>query len=74
MAFSPDGTKVASASYDHTARIRNAQTGAALGEPLRHFEKVSQVAFSPDGTKVATASYDHTARIWNAQTGAPRIG
>ena len=58
MAFSPDGTKIATASYDKTARLWDAATGKPLGEPLRHDARVNAVAFSPDGMKIATASGD----------------
>ena len=71
VAFSPDGTKVATASDDTTARLWDAATGKPLGEPMKHEEAVMAVAFSPDGTKVATASEDKTARLWDAATGKP---
>lgn len=64
MTFSPDGTKVATASGDKTARIWDVQTGAPIGESLRHDSAVTHVAFSPDGTKMVTASDDRTARVW----------
>jgi hypothetical protein len=72
-AFSPDGTRVVTASEDGTARIWDAQSGQALGAPLQHEQAVGSAAFSPDGTRVVTASWDHTARIWDAQT-AERLG
>ena len=59
----PDGTKVATASYDFTTRLWDATTGRPLGEPMRHGNRVEAVAFSPDGTKVATASDDQTAHL-----------
>src|SRR5258708_25492319 len=71
VAFSPDGTLVATASNDHTARLWDAQTGAPRGAPMRHERNVSQVRFSPDGKLLATASDDATARLWDARTGAP---
>jgi len=60
---------VATASSDRTARVWEAATGKAIGEPLRHEMAVSSVAFSPDGKFVATASSDRTARVWEAATG-----
>ena len=35
-AFSPDGRFVVTASEDGTARVWEAATGKAIGEPLRH--------------------------------------
>eukprot|EP00873_Tetraselmis_striata_P028763 jgi/Tetstr1/449027/TSEL_003795.t1 len=71
VAFSPDGTLLASVSYDYTVRLWNALTGEeALPQPLRgHTEPVTSVAFSPDGTRLASASHDETVRVWNALTG-----
>jgi eukaryotic-like serine/threonine-protein kinase len=69
-AYSPDGTRIVTASRDHTARIWDAQTGAQLTVLSGHTDIVYCVAYSPDGTRVVTASRDHTARIWDAQTGA----
>ena len=69
VAFSPDGTRLATASWDSTARIWNARTGQFLLEFKGHTRELSSVAFSPDGTRLATASYDGTARLWDARTG-----
>src|SRR5262245_54073388 len=68
--FSPDGTRIATASGDHTARISDTATGQAIAS-LPHENVVKHVAFSADGKFVATASDDRTARVWNAETGAP---
>ncbi|PYQ64185.1 MAG: hypothetical protein DMF53_08055, partial [Acidobacteria bacterium] len=69
-SFSPDGTRVVTASYDQTARIWNAATGQPIAT-LRHTAAVQAASFSPDGTRVVTASDDKTARVWNATTGQP---
>jgi WD40 repeat protein len=73
-AFSPDGTRVVTASDDGTARVWDAATGQPLTSPLAHQDKVWSVAFSPDGTRVVTASEDKTARVWDAATGKPLTG
>jgi hypothetical protein len=68
VAFSPDGTRVASGSSDGSARVFDAATGAEIAR-LDHDDSVSAVAFSPDGTRVATGSYDDSARVFDAATG-----
>ena len=69
VAFSPDGTRVATGSYDGSARVFDAATGAELAR-LDHGGLVYGVAFSPDGTRVATGSSDGSARVFDAATGA----
>ncbi len=64
--FSPDGTRVITASRDNTACIWDASSGTLAGEPLRHEDSVYCASFSPDGTRVVTTSADKTARIWDA--------
>ncbi|MGH8903704.1 MAG: TIR domain-containing protein, partial [Egibacteraceae bacterium] len=50
VAFSPDGTTIATASTDQTVRRWDAATGAPIGQPLTgHTGPVWEVAFSPDG-------------------------
>jgi WD40 repeat protein len=69
LAWSPDGTRIATASRDGTARIWDAQSGASLVVLSGHVGMVEMVAWSPDSTRVATASRDHTVRVWEAATG-----
>jgi len=55
---------VATASWDNTARIWNAQTGAEIAR-LPHSDSVNAVSFSYDDALVVTTSRDRrTARIW----------
>ena len=69
VAFSPDGTQVATGSTDGSARVLDVASRAELVR-LRHDGEVTAVAFSPDGTQVATGSADHLARVFDAATGA----
>jgi WD40 repeat protein len=73
-SFSPDGTRVITASWDQTARVWDAATGTPLTVPLKHQDAVTSVSFSPDGTRVVTASWDQTARLWDPATGKPVTG
>ena len=70
LAFSPDGTKLASASQDGTAKVWDTRTGKELLVFDGHETGgVNSVAFSPDGKRLATAGDDKTVRVWNAATG-----
>ena len=69
-AFSPDGTKIVSASVDKTIRIWDTNTGKQIGLPLEgHTDSVLDASFSPDGKKIVSSSHDYTIRIWDAITG-----
>jgi WD40 repeat protein len=72
--FSPDGTRVVTASADETARLWDARTGMPIGTPMRHTGNVWGALFSADGAYVATASADRTARIWDGWTGRALSG
>ncbi|KAJ8063403.1 hypothetical protein OCU04_008623 [Sclerotinia nivalis] len=69
VAFSPDGTKVASGSYDGMIRLWDTTTGESLQTLKGHSNSVNSVAFSPDGTKVASGSDDGTIQLWDTTTG-----
>ncbi|HEX8115546.1 MAG TPA: TIR domain-containing protein, partial [Kofleriaceae bacterium] len=73
-AFSPDGTRVVTASEDRTARVWDAETAEPVTGPLMHKSGVTAAAFSPDGMQVVTACRDGTAWLWNARTGKRVIG
>lgn len=69
IAFTPDGSKLASASFDKTVRLWEVKTGKLLHTYTGHSDVVYGVAFSPDGSWFATASKDRTNRIVETATG-----
>jgi WD40 repeat protein len=71
ISFSPDGSRLATASDDGTARLWDAHTGKPLGAPMIHQDIVWTVDFSPDGASLVTSSKDDTGRIWDGHDGHP---
>ncbi|MEO3829356.1 serine/threonine-protein kinase [Actinomadura sp. B10D3] len=70
MAFSPDGSILATGSYNEgTVQLWNVKTRRKIGTPLTgHTEPIQSVDFSPDGRTLATGSEDDTARLWDVET------
>jgi WD40 repeat protein len=73
-AFSPDGKKVVTTSFDYTARIWDAETGKELKRLDSIFmggrwSPVWHAAYSPDGRRIVTASGDGTVQIWLPTSG-----
>jgi len=71
VSFSPDGSKLVSASSDRTACIWDVATGANIGIFRGHSAAVYTVCFSGDGNKVASGSGDKSICIWNATVATP---
>src|SRR5262249_55630155 len=63
-AFSPDGARIVTASWD--TGIWDAASAKQIAALRGHDAVVSSAAFSPDGARIVTASWDRTARIWDA--------
>src|SRR2546427_12897489 len=56
VAFSPDGTRLATASEDQTTKVWAAATGRELVTLAGHAARVLGMDLSPDGTHMATTS------------------
>ncbi|HEX8253915.1 MAG TPA: WD40 repeat domain-containing protein [Thermoanaerobaculia bacterium] len=88
LAFSPDGTRLVSASLDRTARLWNVADGAVVatletahptrltigGRPRAIPQQlaVTSAAWSPDGATFVTAGADRAVHVWDAATGKLR--
>jgi WD40 repeat protein len=73
VAFSPDGTRLVSASFDKTVRLWDVSTHQPVLVLSGHSDFVHAVAFGPDGTWLATASKDRTVRLVETTTGKSRL-
>ncbi len=83
VAFSPDGTKIATASGDCTVKLWKSKgnllgtlidsaikpKGKTCSDKSSHKYSVLGVAFSPDGKMIASASADNTIKIWDSGDG-----
>jgi len=69
LAFSPDGTTLATGSYDRAVRLWDASTGKLLHTVEGHQEKVEALAFSPDGKLLASGGWDRTVYLIDPGTG-----
>jgi hypothetical protein len=69
VAFSRDGRRWLTGSWDHTAKLWDARTGHELRAFVGHAGPVTKAVFSPDGRRVLTSSFDGTARVWDADSG-----
>jgi WD40 repeat protein/3',5'-cyclic AMP phosphodiesterase CpdA len=69
VAFTPDGTLLASGSNDKTVRVWEVASGRELTCLRGHEEPVTSVAVAPAQTLLASASNDGTVRVWEMASG-----
>ncbi len=78
VAFSPDGSTVATASLDKTAKLWDAKTGGRLATMAGHNDRLKYITYSPSGKFILTATGKQwpyvpkgpvSVRVWNAKTG-----
>jgi tRNA A-37 threonylcarbamoyl transferase component Bud32 len=66
-SFSPDGSRIVTASVDETAKVWDAGSGAEVLALKGYTRSVYSASFSPDGSRIVAGSDDQTAKVWDAR-------
>jgi WD40 repeat protein len=69
LSFTPDGTKLASGSFDKTIKLWQLATGTILHTLTDRLKGVFALAIGPDGKLMASGSWGETIELWNLETG-----
>jgi hypothetical protein len=69
VAFSPNGTLLATGSDGTTIKLWRVSDGAFVRTLAGHTSSVNSIAFSPDGTLLVSGSSDRTVRLWRVSDG-----
>jgi WD40 repeat protein len=69
VAWSPDGTRLASAGRDRRVQVWDVETGEPVCLYEGHTEAVYALAWSPDSAFLASAGRDKQVAVWDAETG-----
>ncbi|HEV7892229.1 MAG TPA: WD40 repeat domain-containing protein [Pyrinomonadaceae bacterium] len=69
LAFSDDGSLLASGSDDGVVRVWDAAKGGLLRAFEGHTDSVRAVAFGPGGRLLASGGEDESIKVWDVNTG-----
>jgi WD40 repeat protein len=69
VAFSPDGRRCLTGSYDKTVRVWDAADGRELRRLAGHTNRVHTVAFCPGGRSAVSGSWDRSVKLWDLEAG-----
>lgn len=64
-AFNPQGSLVATGSYDETVRLWDVRTAHCVARISAHQEPITSAEFSADGSLLVTGSFDGLVRVWD---------
>jgi len=69
VAFTPDGLRALSASWDASIKVWDLESGREVQTLNGHSASVSCVVATPDGRRAVSASEDDTLRFWDLESG-----
>jgi WD40 repeat protein len=69
IAISPDGSRLATGSYDQKIKLWNPADGELVHTLSAHNAAIYCLAFRPDGKILASASGDRTVKLWQVASG-----
>ncbi|MDG2222276.1 MAG: WD40 repeat domain-containing protein [Rubripirellula sp.] len=73
LVFAPDGTGLASGSYDKTIKHWNSSNGDVIATFRGHRDQVFRIGWSPDGKSLLSCSGDGSAIQWNLAQGKAEV-
>ena len=70
LQFNQRGTKLFTASFDHTLAVWDARTGRRLRNFIGHRAEIASFDLNFEGTHLLTSALDHKCHVWDVATGS----